>query len=160
MDTNPTAAQPLDLDKLEALAIELGGLHWKEAKQYTDAGGLYYEISDTEGNVVIGDCGPDKVEASFIAAANPAAILQLIAQARAAKPESATGTTGASVKTWQERVGQDYNDSAEPTAHEIAMEAEIADLRAQLAAAQRDTVWLNSKIERDRDSGPLDGLLD
>jgi hypothetical protein len=37
------------------------------------------------------------------------------------------------IKTWQERVGADYNDSAEPTAHEIAMEAEIADLHAALA---------------------------
>lgn len=37
------------------------------------------------------------------------------------------------IKTWQERVGENYNDSAEETAHETAMLAHIADLEAALA---------------------------
>jgi Lar family restriction alleviation protein len=54
----------------------------------------------------------------------------------ATPPQAAQG-----VKTWQERVGPDYNDSAEPTAHEIAMEAEIADLRAQLARQSQGAIY-------------------
>lgn len=37
------------------------------------------------------------------------------------------------IKTWMHRLGPDYNDSREPSNHEVAMEAEIAELRAFIA---------------------------
>lgn len=46
---------------------------------------------------------------------------------------SRQGAIDTSVETWMHRLGPDYNDSKEPTAHEIAMEAEIVDLREVLS---------------------------
>jgi hypothetical protein len=78
-----------------------------------------------------------KAEEAWRQAANPATILALIAQARlAAQP------VGAVIKTWQERMWPGYVDGGADLPEEVAMKAEIADLRAALAApvaAQADT---------------------
>lgn len=82
--TPPLAGAP-DLQSLKALALELRGLTWlPPTEEYGDAGGRYREIRTSEGDVVIGECGPDHAEAAFIAAANPATILALIARLAAA----------------------------------------------------------------------------
>lgn len=88
-DTTLTAQQSApDLDKLEALALDLRGLRWSTPTEGTnDGGGRYREVTTEEGDVVFGEfSGPDSAEAAFIAAANPAAVLDLIALARRAAP--------------------------------------------------------------------------
>lgn len=130
-DTNTTAAQPLDLDKLEALAKAASKGPWFFGDEFADNGSFSgFALYAEDGEKLIAeDIGPGKHDIEFMANANPATILALIAKARAAQPESATGTTGASVPTWQVRLLAHGFDSAQE-----AMEAEIADLRAQLAA--------------------------
>jgi hypothetical protein len=64
-------------------------------------------------------------------------VVALIAQARAARPESATGTTGASVKTWQERMAEQrfaYPERDHMLAEIADRRNEVTNLRAQLAA--------------------------
>lgn len=71
--------------------------------------------------------GAIAAQSIFADAACPATILTLIAQARASMPVQAAP----SIKTWQERTaGEELNGSTTFT----AMKAEIADLRAALAA--------------------------
>lgn len=145
-NTNHTAAQPLDLDKLEALARAATPGPWKRSNR---PNGPFWHISSEytiggepckSGRQSIGAIHAEnkrgapkyaamfEANANFVAEFNPATALALIAQARAAQPESATGTTGARVPTWQERQDQDneqWNAS-------VYMRQEIADLRAQL----------------------------
>ena len=106
-DNKNTAAQPLDLDKLQRFNNR-GGL------MNPEAGGLYVRYEE-------------------------------LAQARASQPEGATGTTGASVPTWQERIFVAHPRSEEQYwPHDLMckyMVQEIADLRAQLA---RKTVELGA----------------
>jgi|GEM_PF-6084462 len=39
------------------------------------------------------------------------------------------------IETWQQRVGENYNDSRDETDHEIAMQAQIAELESALTVA-------------------------
>jgi len=92
--TTPTAA-PLSaeqLDKLEALARDATPGPWHANSAYADNGEFSgIDICATDGSMLLSeDSGPGTKDSQFIAAANPAAILALIAQARAAgqaKPE-------------------------------------------------------------------------
>lgn len=101
--TNSTAAQPLDLD--------------------TDTLWYIHGVVKNLGAIELAHKIADAI----------AGRAALIAQARAAQPESATGTTGASVPTWQERIAHHPDRTAAEFVDE-AKDAEIADLRAQLAA--------------------------
>jgi hypothetical protein len=76
--------------------------------------------------------------AAFIAAANPAAILELIALASAAQDSAPAELPPLDIKTWQERLREKFPETADrnffAVGHlEHAMESEIADLRAALS---------------------------
>ena len=90
MTTTPTASPELpDLDRLEALARAATPGDWLMHDTYACNGELSgYRIVAEDGYELIGeDAGPGAKDAEFIAAANPAAVLALIALARRAKPE-------------------------------------------------------------------------
>lgn len=75
--------------------------------------------------------------AQFIAAANPAAIIELIALASAAQDSAPAELP---IKTWQERLREKFPETTDRNLFTVghiehAMEAEIADLRATLTAA-------------------------
>jgi hypothetical protein len=115
-DNKNTAAQPLDLDKLEALAREAmpgpwevqiderphyrGGVHHERriatAWEHGQLKGKYPVVTTSVGIGKEADGPPHYMvgmreeDANFIAAANPETILNLIAQARASQPEGAT----------------------------------------------------------------------
>lgn len=104
-NTNPTAAQPLDLAKLAEIAncVRARGL-------FNESCDILYWIQEVHTT-----------------------------HARAAQPESATNTTEASVPTWQERSGmREFIMPKDAVPH---MLAEIADLRAQLAAKDQDDAF-------------------
>ena len=90
MTTTPTASpELLDLDKLEALARAATPGRWM---RLWDERTVYDRMEDgCRGNAIVrGDLGYSSQDANnldFIAAANPAAVLALIALARRAKPE-------------------------------------------------------------------------
>lgn len=134
--TKHTAAQPLDLealDKLEALARAATPGPWASGWP-----GIPFE--DAVERIYAEDVHT-REDAAFIAAANPATVLALIAQARAAQPESATGTTGTSIDTPEFRellycldhtLRRAWASRADDLIAHI--DAIIGDLRAQLAA--------------------------
>jgi hypothetical protein len=108
MNDNNSAAQPLDLDKLEALARAVDDLP-ETTQPFVSMG----------GQVVIHtfSMSPEQVRAvaNLYDAATPAAIVALISQARASQQPSgnsgelgATGTTGASIDTAEFRELADY----------------------------------------------------
>lgn len=110
-----------ELNKLEALAKAATPGPWRQD-------GFEIEIPSTLCNVAESYLPKD---AAFIAATNPAVILQLIALARRSLPVDVTG-----IKTWQERA-KTANDWPVYDGSTVAeyMALENADLRAALARA-------------------------
>lgn len=89
MTTTPSPELPdLDLNRLEALARAATPGPWEATHQTDDEldhAGYFIEAA---GQAISDDCtAPNDKDAQFIAAANPAAVLALIALARRAKPE-------------------------------------------------------------------------
>lgn len=135
--TTTTAAQPLDLDKILPCPFCGGTETFVERLDYSAA---YVQCDSridehsaclARGPIGVQDDDGEEIPgaAAAIRAWNNQAALT--AKARAAQPESATGTTGASIPTWQERFDT-YEGSSDPQIQ--CMYAEIADLRAHLAA--------------------------
>jgi hypothetical protein len=78
-----------ELQRLKELAQAATPGPWDYiGKSYTDNGTYYFEVMDSvRNNEVVGEYGPCEEDAKFIAAANPAAVLELIALAeRAVSP--------------------------------------------------------------------------
>ena len=99
-----TSVDAIDLDRLEALARTATPGPWRaiawtcHAPTTVRAGAEGVTVADTTGHGRHSDvCA---VDAAFIAAAHPATVLALIAQARAAAPAA----TSTHIKTWQERL--------------------------------------------------------
>jgi hypothetical protein len=113
-------ATALDLDKLEALARAATPGPWRASDAYADNGAFSgIDINADDGTVLLSeDSGPGQRDAQFIAAANPAAVLDLIALARRATAPHADYTVDDSELARKIMVflGQRTSGSMEPGA--------------------------------------------
>ncbi|MDN4061178.1 hypothetical protein QPK31_23440 [Massilia sp. YIM B02769] len=88
-----TSGDAPDLQQLKALAVATSEGPWSAAEEYADNGAQSgHRIVDAHGRIIIGeDVAPSADEVAYIAAANPAVVLGLIARierATAAAPAS------------------------------------------------------------------------
>jgi hypothetical protein len=160
MTTTPTASPELpDLDKLEALARAATPGPWSyTGPEYGDRGGQFHNV-ESPAEEIVGEFGPSKENADFIAAADPDVVLALIAIARRAQPEGEAPQ--AAIKTWKERLFSRIPEARSwPTGvvHEYGAadkDAEIEELRAAtlspLCGAQH--------AESGKEDGPLSAKM-
>lgn len=135
---SPTGGALIDMDKLEALARAATPGPWElRATEWS-----YYavEAAHPEWGAMCEVAPSRKSNMEFIVAANPAAVLALIALARAGQQAGEVAVADADL---------DYLLEYLPPAVRAAAKAKVADLRAKLASAQQDAEryrWLRERI--------------
>jgi hypothetical protein len=103
--TTTTAAQPLDLDKLQSICDAAKGWQWESIQGdqfgHLNEDGCFYDIGTVDADQYsVAEDGHNETVLNFIAAFDPTTVAALIAQAHAAQPAGAADTT-ASASEWQ-----------------------------------------------------------